>query len=274
VGAFIGSGFGTSASHIYSDEGTYTETVTVTFTDGTAPFTESKTITVADAPLTQTGVTSPSTGTAGTAINAPTVTFTDGNPQAPLTDFTATINWGDGPPGAPDITTGTVAVNTGPGGGFVVTGPAHTYQNAGTYTETVTIADVGGATLTASDTVNVSAAAVPTVVVSGASTTLKAGQTDQITFTFNEVPVGFSLNSISSQNGLLNNLTQDLTDDPSGKTYTATFTPTSGVSGTATIQVAASSYTDDAGNPGTASNTFVIAVAAIGSRFVVHRFGC
>jgi hypothetical protein len=125
----------------YAEDGKYTATVTITDIGGSQT-TVTSTVNVNDAPLTQTGMTGPSAGTAGTPINAPTVTFTDGNPQAPLTDFKATINWGDG-----SSSDGTVAVNTGPGGGFVVTGPAHTYQNASTYTAAVEIDDVGGSKL-------------------------------------------------------------------------------------------------------------------------------
>jgi hypothetical protein len=68
----------------------------------------------------------------------------------------------------------------------------------------------------------------PTVTVSGASTTiLKAGQTDLITFTFNEPPVGFNPSDVSVTNGTLGNT---LTVSPTDPTvYTATFTPATGV---------------------------------------------
>src|SRR5207302_916324 len=68
--------------------------------------------------------------------------FTDANPTPSISDFTATINWGDGSiPSA-----GTIAVS--PGGGFDV-GGTHTYSVSGTYTITTTINDLGGATASA-----------------------------------------------------------------------------------------------------------------------------
>jgi ELWxxDGT repeat protein len=99
----------------------------------------------------------------------------------------------------------------------------------------------------------------PTVGVSGASSTLKAGQTDLITFTFNEPVTGFDHADVNVSGGTLGAISQI---DPTH--YTATFTPAAGVNTqTATIQVAASgtgnsSWTDLAGHTGTASNAFAI----------------
>jgi ELWxxDGT repeat protein len=72
----------------------------------------------------------------------------------------------------------------------------------------------------------------PTVVVSGASSTLHAGQTDLITFTFNEAVTGFDHADVNVSGGTLGTISQtDATH------YTATFTPTAGVNTqTATIQ--------------------------------------
>jgi ELWxxDGT repeat protein len=99
----------------------------------------------------------------------------------------------------------------------------------------------------------------PTVSVSGASSTLHAGQTDLITFTFNEAVTGFDHADVNVSGGTLGTISQtDATH------YTAIFTPTAGVNTqTATIQVAASGsgaslWADSAGHAGTASNTFSI----------------
>ena len=51
-------------------------------------------------------------------------TFTDANPNATVSDFTATITWGDGSTSA-----GTVVAT---GNGFAVNG-AHTYADEGSY---------------------------------------------------------------------------------------------------------------------------------------------
>ena len=63
---------------------------------------------VADAELSATGTTLG--GTEGTGISGATVaTFTDANPNAAASDFTATIDWGDG-----TTTSGTVVAQTLP----------------------------------------------------------------------------------------------------------------------------------------------------------------
>jgi hypothetical protein len=86
---------------------------------------------------------------------------------------------------------------------------------------------------------------------------LQAAQTDLITFTFSEVVTGFDNADVNVSGGTLSTILQT---DPTH--YTATFTAGTG-NQTATIQVAASgvgtsSWTDLAGNAGTASNTFTI----------------
>jgi hypothetical protein len=99
------------------------------------------TISEADA-LTMTG--SSFTARAGRPFSGSVATFTDTNHAALASDFTSTINWGDG-----TTTSGTV---TGPSGGpFTVTG-SHTYKPAGTFRVTVTAADDPPGTATASAT--------------------------------------------------------------------------------------------------------------------------
>src|SRR5262249_54210017 len=110
--------------------------------------------TITDAPLTPTGGFTV-TATEGSDSGSQTVaTFTDGNPTAPLSDFTATIDWGDG--STPDA--GVITQPGGVGTKFVVMG-AHTYAEEsapGTpYTITVSITDVGGPTATATSSATV-----------------------------------------------------------------------------------------------------------------------
>jgi hypothetical protein len=90
---------------------------------------------VADAGRTPTGASL--TGTVGVPLATPpgtvtVATFTDGT-AAPLSDFTATIAWGDG-------LTSPGIVQTNTGGGFKVVGN-HTYGNAGTFSVTTTISE-------------------------------------------------------------------------------------------------------------------------------------
>ena len=74
-------------------------------------------------------------------------TFTDANPNTTATDFSATINWGDG-----TITTGTIVAQSG--GAFAVDGD-HTYADEGKYNVGVIINDVGGITASATSTATV-----------------------------------------------------------------------------------------------------------------------
>jgi hypothetical protein len=84
----------------------------------------------------------------GSAFNGAVATFTDDNPSAVPSDFTATIDWGDA-----TTTAGTIAGS----GIFTVTGQ-HTYADEGSFTATVTVSDVspGPGTDTATDTATVS----------------------------------------------------------------------------------------------------------------------
>src|SRR5262249_51281315 len=99
----------------------------------------------------------------------------------------------------------------------------------------------------------------PTVTVTGSSPTLKAGQTDTITFTFSEAVTGFDNNDVSVTNGQLSLITK--VDDTH---YTAVFTPTGGPeTQTPTIQHLPSAsgalcWPDTHCVPGLASNTFSI----------------
>src|SRR5260370_30956691 len=72
----------------------------------------------------------------------------------------------------------------------------------------------------------------PSVVVSGSSSTLNAGQTDTITFTFSEAVTGFNNADVSVVGGTLSTITATANPD----VYTAAFTPSAGVdTQTATI---------------------------------------
>jgi len=125
----------------YIEAGTYCVSVKIV-DEGGACVNIKNTLTVADAPLTSTSVSfSPTEGIQiedGTVVAA----FEDANPFATVSDFTATINWGDGHIGA-----GTVIVNPNPDpicpADFLVTG-CNTYSEAGAYQVTVTIVDEDG----------------------------------------------------------------------------------------------------------------------------------
>jgi len=136
-----GSGsFAVNGTHTYADEGTHTVLTTLSKGSTTAG-TAQATATVSDAPLPASGK---SLFANGTSFSGAVASFTDGNASAPASDFTASIDWGDG--SSPSA--GTVASN---GSGFNVSG-SHTYSAVGSYTIKTYIADVGGSTANATST--------------------------------------------------------------------------------------------------------------------------
>lgn len=136
------SKFTVSGSHPYAEEGSFTATVTITDKDGSGNnATVHDKATVADAALKATGV-KPSLS--GTTASGTVATFTDADPKGAVSDYTASINWGDG-----TTTTGTVSKGTS---GFKVSG-SHNYGKSGTFTIKTTIKDAGGSTATATTTI-------------------------------------------------------------------------------------------------------------------------
>jgi large repetitive protein len=161
-----GSTFTVSGSHTWAEEGTYTVSIAVTIvTGGGTPIIS--TATVADAPLTPSGASI--TPTEGQAFSNVVVgSFTDANASAPVSDFTATIDWGDGSP----VTAASSIVSTG-GGGFDVHG-GHTYAEEGTYPISIAVADEGGSTATITSTASVADA--PLTGPTGVSLMTDAGK--------------------------------------------------------------------------------------------------
>jgi hypothetical protein len=143
--------FTVSGSHKYTDEGTFT--VTVTLRDRvpstvSATATTTASVTEGDV-LTGSGKTIAATEAA--AFSGAVATFADTDTSTPAGGFTATISWGDGTSSA-----GTI---TGSAGSFTVSG-SHTYAEEGTYTLHVTLTDKapGTATATVTGTANVAEA--------------------------------------------------------------------------------------------------------------------
>jgi hypothetical protein len=147
-----GGGFAVDGTHTYADEGKYNIGVSIN-DDGGNTASATSNANIADAALAASGTTV--SGTEGAAISGATIaTFTDANPNAPVSDFTATINWGDG-----STTSGTVVAQNG--GDFAVDG-THTYADEGQFNIGVTINDIGGSTASATSTATVADADVLT----------------------------------------------------------------------------------------------------------------
>ena len=85
-----------AGSHIYAEEVTGTDTITVTVNDdGGQSTTITGAATVADAALTGSAAASV-TATEGATATLTNATFTDANPGDHSADFSGTIDWGDG----------------------------------------------------------------------------------------------------------------------------------------------------------------------------------
>jgi len=108
-----------------------------TVTDETSTATLNPQVSVSDGPLTVTSV-GKTEWKATKTFNRTLATFTDADPNGTLSDYTATIDWGDG-----QTTNGTIAPNHR--GGWSVSG-SHTYASVGRLAITVTVNDTGGAT--------------------------------------------------------------------------------------------------------------------------------
>ncbi|WP_407161265.1 Ig-like domain-containing protein [Aeromonas caviae] len=139
---------------------------------------------------------------------------------------------------------GTVTGLTTADGGKTWTAPSprrHCHLNEGSYTDLNGNAGTGG-----SDTAGADIKA-PSVIVNIVDDKLTVGETSPVTFTFSEKVTGFELGDLTVVGGTVTGLT---TAD-GGKTWTATFTPTPGFEGTASVTVNSGSYTDLNGNAGT-----------------------
>ena len=175
---------------------------------------------IADAPLTAYGVAV--NAELNTPFQGTVATFTDADPGGTVSDYTATIDWGDGSP----LDQGTISAQ---GSGFVVTG-SHTYTQAGSPTITVQITDAGGATASTTSTVN--APPLDHLVLAPASATIVVGGSQAYT------AEGFAANGAD-----LGNVTPatTFTISPDGTCTGAICTPTrpgphtvTGTDGTAT----------------------------------------
>jgi hypothetical protein len=126
-------GFDVSGQHSYAEEGSGVTSVTVTDVGG-ASTNVAGTATVGDAPLTATSVAV--TATAGFPFFGVLARFSDAHATAPMGDYSASTDWGDG-----SMTAGTIAADGH--GGYTVTN-GHVYAKSGSFTVQTTVRDKGG----------------------------------------------------------------------------------------------------------------------------------
>ena len=159
--------FSVTGTHTYAEEGTFPITATVTDNNvGGLTATIGTSATIADAPLSSSGVGV--NVVEGTAVPVGTIvaSFSDADPLGAVGDYTATINFGDGTaPVTATVTIGNVGGTGGANSGFIVSlATPHIYVDSGNDTMVVTITDAGGSVTTASSTAVVTEA---TVTVTG-----------------------------------------------------------------------------------------------------------
>src|SRR5262249_55705092 len=106
---------------------------------------------VADAPLTINVVAPQPTEQA--PFTAAVAIFSDANLNAPMSDYSATVSWGDG-----TTSPGTITPN---GDGTYVVKASHTYAQDIDYTLSVAVSDVGGSSASGSTTVTPATLIVP-----------------------------------------------------------------------------------------------------------------
>jgi hypothetical protein len=143
--------FNVTGSHTYATAGTYTFEVGVTDSVGDkAGAKGTATVTAANTGGPRNLEAQPVSADAGRAFtNVTLATFADTDPGVNASDFTASVDWGDG------ITTAsTTVVLTGPGT-FDVLG-THTYNAAGTYTFGIQVTDNKGRKVTTRGSAKVS----------------------------------------------------------------------------------------------------------------------
>jgi PKD repeat protein len=137
-----GSLSGVTASHTYSNAGTYTAQLTVRDDDGTTDFV-TRTIQVSSTPV---------------ANNPPTASFT-ASPTSGQVPLAVSFNASSSSDSDGSITS--YAWSFGDGGSSSGVTAAHTYNNAGTYTAQLSVTDDDGATDTTTTQIEVSASSVP-----------------------------------------------------------------------------------------------------------------
>ena len=211
-----------TGTHTYAEEGIYHGEIDWANSDG-APEQTPFDIKVQDAPLTARPVNF--TAVQGTSFSGPVATFTDANPGATASDFSATIAWGDGTSSSGTVTAG----NTG---GFVVSG-THTYASTGTFKTTVSIMDVGGSTATACGTATVNPPAPTVTNVAPTAGPTAGGTSVTITGTTLTGATGVSFDSTAATSFTVNSATQITATAPAGTgTVDVTVTTPGGTSAT------------------------------------------
>ncbi|MFZ3184551.1 MAG: Ig-like domain-containing protein, partial [Pseudomonas sp.] len=154
------------------------------------------------------------------------------------------------------VQNGTLSTLTTTNGGITWTGTFTPTANITDTSNVITLAntytDVAGnaGTVATSGNYNIDTLA-PTAVITMADTGLITGETSAVTITFSEAVTNFANADVTVQNGTLSTLTTA----NGGITWTGTFTPTANITDTSNLITLTNTYTDVAGNAGTAATS-------------------
>ena len=107
----------------------------------------------------------------------------------------------------------------------------------------------------------------PTAVITIDKPTISAGETATVTITFSETVTQFALDDLTAPNGVLSNLVQT-----GPRVWTATFTPTEQIDDATNFITLATSYTDLAGNAGTAASSDNYVVATVDGGLAIDGY--
>src|SRR5262249_20338815 len=230
------------------EEGSFSVRVTITDADGATTSTGS-TATVSDAALLNAAAVNVN-ATEGLGFNAVVATFTDANPNAAASDFSATITWGDG-------TSSSGSVSANGSGGFRVTA-GHAYAEEGGYAVQVTVNDIGGSSFSVSGSATVADAPL---TAAGASITATEGSSfSGVVATFSDANPGATLGDLSATISWGDGQTSTGTVSGNGGGFSVTGTHAYASSGpyTVTVKIA------DVGSSGaTATTSATITDAAL-----------
>lgn len=149
--------FTVTGNHTYAAEGNYTASVSIAH-DSAAAVVVSDTVSVADPAVVAVGGLSFSLAEGTTLLSQSLATFTDPAGADALSDYSASVNWGDGSAAS----AATISFNAQTGV-FSVAG-SHLFATAGAYTATVTVHHAAAADVNVTDAVVVSD---PAVVMTG-----------------------------------------------------------------------------------------------------------
>jgi hypothetical protein len=150
-----GSGWKVVADSVtYAEKNSYAVSLTVNDVDGASVSTSNTSFSIADAPLSDTTPVTTVKATEGLAnSNIVLMTFTDANPQATASDFSVgSVNWGATPVGGtPNLSVVADSNYSGPGSGWKVVADSVTYAETNSYTVSLTVNDVDGASVNTSN---------------------------------------------------------------------------------------------------------------------------